>query len=577
MDLSRLQLALRSLESNDPVVRVAFLGLGSNGALAARKLVRALLSDPLADEEEWEGQILDSMSDGRSLLLKYGDAEDTMGQAGQNPLLQTLRIPSPFLRQNNVEILVSNFNVNGNPSSTQQPSLQEAILIPSLTTPTSTGGRVGFIRYPVHKAIIVTEGVAGAVEFGRYPASLFDGQLIGAALSIPLRPSNGKESSEEAAIANAVDVDLALHALGIFRSARANGAKFSEEWQISRISAVAEWIARSSSDATLKPDVQNLLSSLLDSSSASLAMAQSSSDAATINASVPDTKRATTQSAISTWSAEGHKDLQSNLDPALADSKAWRRTVWWRLFWRIDDVTTSTSELLRQNWLTEAEQRLAFLCGQIVEAGLADQEQMRNVGTPQLLEKGRKKEMDELERKTHTESVAQLMRMPSMLATMQQQSGVNALFNPPWPQTINLSRHYLIKSIVPALHTKAQALLFTSASTIAGSTALGAWFYVATGGAALYESGAIAALGLVWALRRLQKKWSQERLLFAESIREDGRRVLGEVEESLHQLVREGGRASVRPEDAAAWREANDALRDCREALDAFDKRPQSS
>lgn len=573
VDLSRLQLALRSLESSDPIVRVALLGLGSNGAIAARKLARALLRDPLSEQEEWEDKILASASDGRNLLLRYGESEsDAMGQAGQNPLLHTLQIPSPFLRQNNVEILVSTLNVNGNAQSVEQASLDEAILVPSLTTPTSAGGRVGFVRYPVHKALIVTEGVSGAVEFGRYPAALIDGKLIGAALSIPLRASHGAESGEQAATDNAVDIDLAEHALDLFRTNRADGARFSEEWQTSRIPRIADWIGGSSADAHLKTDVQGLLLSLLKSSSTSLSIAESTATTAVTSTSVPDRKRASLQSAISTWSADGHKDLQSNLDTAFSDSKAWRRTVWWRLFWRIDDVTTSTSELVSQNWLTEAEQRLAFLSGQLVEAGLATQEEMRKVSTPQLLDKGRKLEMEELEAKQSTETVAQLMRMPSMLATMQRQSGVSPLFDPPWPQTINLSRQYLLKSVVPTLHTRAQALLFTAVSTIAGSTALGAWFYVATAGIALYESGAIAALGLVWALRRLQKKWSKERQFFAASVREDGRRVLGEVEEGLRKIVSNGGRASVRPDDAMAWKEAKEVLRRCREALDAMEK-----
>lgn len=574
VDLSRLQLALRSLETSSPVVRVALLGLGQNGALAARKLARALLSDPLSDEEDWERKILDTLNDGRNLLLSYGEAEDdAMGQAGQTPLLQTLKIPSPFLRQNSIEILVSTLNVRGDGVPIEQAPLEEAILVPSLATPTSAGGRVGFVRYPVHKAIIVTEGVAGAVQYGRLPVTLLDGKLVTAALSVPLRQTNGTESREQAATGNAVDVDLALHALGLFRTTRSNGARFSEEWQTSRLSTVADWIAPKESMASLNSGVQSLLGSILANSSTSLSGVESIATATASSSSVPDSKRTSLQSAISRWSAEGHKDLQSNLDSAFSNSKVWRRTVWWRLFWRIDEVTTSTSDLLRQNWLTEAEQRLAFLCGQIVEAGLASQDEIGKVGFVQLLDEGQKKQMAELDHKNFTETAAQLMRMPSMLANMQQRSGINALFNPPWPQTISLSRQYLIRSVVPTLHTRAQTLLFTSASTIAGSTALGAWFYIATAGIALYESGAIAALGLVWALRTLQKKWSRERVMFAESVREDGRKVLGDVEESLRKVVSEGGRASVRPEDVQAWREAKDALRKCREALDAVEKR----
>ena len=133
----------------------------------------------------------------------------------------------------------------------------------------------------------------------------------------------------------------------------------------------------------------------------------------------------------------------------------------------------------------------------------------------------------------------------------------------------------MVNSIVPELHSKAQSLLFTTVSTITGSTALGAWWFVATSGTgnALFESGAIAALGLVWGVRRLQKLWSKERNGFAETVREDGRRVLGETERSLRKLVTEGGRKSVREEDTKSWNETRESLQRCLEALTAVNKR----
>ena len=76
VDLSRLQLATRSLESDTPTIRVALLGLGTNGELAARKLARVLLSDPLSDTEAWEEQILQASQDKGATLLRYGDPED---------------------------------------------------------------------------------------------------------------------------------------------------------------------------------------------------------------------------------------------------------------------------------------------------------------------------------------------------------------------------------------------------------------------------------------------------------------------------------------------------------------------
>ena len=60
------------------MIRVALLGLGGNGAQAARNLARVLLSDALSDEQAWEAEILQSGRDGRSLLIRYGDREDVV-------------------------------------------------------------------------------------------------------------------------------------------------------------------------------------------------------------------------------------------------------------------------------------------------------------------------------------------------------------------------------------------------------------------------------------------------------------------------------------------------------------------
>ena len=568
VDLSRLQAATRSLESDEPVIRVALLGLGSNGSQAARKLARVLLGDALGEEEAWERQILESSDDGRSLLLRYGDAEEAVQS---DPLVETLNVPSIYLRRHNLEILISTLNIDGGPLTTpDSAALEQAVLVPTLTTPNSSNGRVGFVRYPVHKAVIVAEGITGALEYGRFPTTLTDGNLVSAALSLPLRPSSGTKSAEHEATGNAVDLDLAEHALSLFRTSKANGAQFSEEWQRSRMPALSEWIAGSQqaqSGSGFNSAVHNLISSVITTTATSITAAEAAETALVTSATVPDTKRSDLQSAVSTWSADAHRDLQTNLDSAFTTSSSWRRTAWWRLFWRIDDVTISASEVLRGSWLIEAEQALAFLSGRIFDSGLASREQLRGPA-PQLLDGEQKAVMAEYDAdKGNSLTVAELMQVPSMLSRMQLQSGVNPLFTPPWPQTISLSRQYMLHTLVLHLHRKAQALLVTTLSTIGGSAALSVWFYFATAGLALYESGAIASLGLVWALRRLQKKWGEERNEFARTVREDARRVLGEVEGQLRGIVNEGGRVSVRAEDAWSWFEAREAVDGCRKAL----------
>ena len=552
MDRSRLQLAIRSLETDRPVVRVAFLGLRKSGQFSARKLARVLLSDALSQEEAWERELLAGTDDGRSLLLRYGDPEEPIQS---NPLVKTISVPSRYLERYNLEILITSLNANDNGSTSDTDALEDAILVPSLTTPNATGGRVGFVRYPVHKSVIVAEGVTGAIECGHFPSSVEQNKLILAAVNTPLVQRPTGHGADSNAADPAIDIDLADHALSLFRTSNANGAQFSDEWQTSRVPALSEWVigTKPTSGLTMNRTVQSLVSSVISRVSAAVTKAADSGATALVTNTIADVERSKLQSAVSEWSADAHRDLQMNLDSAFAISTSWKRTTWWRLFWRIDDVSVSATDLLRQSWLKEAEQRLAFLSGRILESGLASVEQLQQP------------EPDQQDQ--HSFIPGELAHVPSTLSTMQKASGSITPFEYPWPPAISLSRLHLLNTLVPELHRKAQGLLLSTLSTIAGSTALAAWLYAATAGVALYGSGAILSLGLVWSLRRLQTRWEKERTAFASSTREDARRLLGEVESHLKKLVQQGGRAILDTEDARSWREARAVVERCQAAL----------
>lgn len=587
IDLSRLQLALRSLESADPLIRIAFLGLGGNGNQAARRLVRVLLADALSDGvEQWERELLDGVEG--SVLVKYGEMVQDVGivGGGRDGRVRELRVPSPLLKRLGVEILVTGLNASEERGSDE---LEAAILVPALTIP-GAGGRVGFVRYPVHKAVVVTEGVSGAVELGRLPKGLLDGHMIQSALSLPLRKEEGIPKNERDG--DVVDVGLAEHALGLFRENRANGAVFSQEWQASKVGSITNWLANSTKVEEkgdgLKSAVRDLLDSLLVKTQSAVESADSSSWARCSTLSVPESKRTILQEALATWCKDAHQDLQTNLSTAFL-GPAWKRTTWWRLFWRIDEVSISAAEVLRRGWLVEAEQSLAFFSGRLLESGVATEAQLRGVShlsdnrkpkaeaaadVKTLLDERTEQEMADYNaaqkgifKNGRPETVAELMQLPPLLSKIREETGLNALFNPPWPQTINLAREQILHEAVPALHVKAQRFMLAALSTMGGSSALSAWLWVASGGVALYESGAIAALGLVWALRRLQKAYGKEREVFAGAVRENGRRVLADVESRLQKVVNEGGRVAVREEDIRERESSRKVVQVTREAL----------
>lgn len=66
VNLSRLQLALGGLVTEDAVTRVAVLGL--NGHAGAQRLARLLVADPLAEEAEWEKELENGTDEGIVLL-----------------------------------------------------------------------------------------------------------------------------------------------------------------------------------------------------------------------------------------------------------------------------------------------------------------------------------------------------------------------------------------------------------------------------------------------------------------------------------------------------------------------------
>jgi hypothetical protein len=504
-------------------------------------------------------------------LLRYGEPEDAL--PADSPMVRTLLVPSPLLKRHGLEILVTGLNGAGlsGYEGASKRELESSVLVPSLSMPMTNGGRIGFVRYPVHKALIVGDGVEGAVECGQLVKAGLNPELIASAMNLSMTiPAASETTAQDEKLGKIINIDLAGHALGLFRESRANGAQFSEEWEASRVSAISQWLAEANAKTStgLKQAVQAQIDSALQSTAQAVDQIQLERTTEVKKTTIADTKRHALQDAITTWSAEAHKDLQMNMTTAF-ESKSWHRTAWFRLLWRIDDVTFSAADILQRSWLNETEQNLAFLSGRIVESGIATAEELKLTGVGQrLLEQGTKQEMETYEAvKDHKESVAELMQMPAMLSKLQEQSGVNALFDPPWPQMLTLSRATMLHTLVPALHRRAQTLLISTLTTISGTTALGAWLMVATGGSAAAEAGAVAALGLVWSLRRMQTKWGAKRNEFELAVRENGRRVLAEVEGQLRGVVSRGGRVAVRPEDVATWQRARDGVDGAREAL----------
>jgi hypothetical protein len=547
------------------------------------------------------------------MLDRYGDEDDILPA---NPLVNELNIPSRVLEKNNLEILITSLNTASGPNITADPSgLAESILVPPLQTPVASSGRTGFVRYPVHKAIVVGEGIQGCLDFGRISTALeattlgvSGGQqgLIQVALSVPR--DSPRTQTKDTGLVSPVDIDQAGAALDLFRQNVANSAIFNTKWQASNIQSVIKFLASDPMDPItgdavgLRPTLESHIRSTLDSAADAIAFSEQTANKAVISNSIPDQKREEISQAITAWAQHAHTDLQVSLANAL-DSRSWRRTTWSRLLWRVDDVGVAAEEVLRSHWLLDAESTLAFLAGRIEQAGffrsksgvanfnpdyamhasdrtvdpktgqvisgerafLAPSQASAAVTATTKTSKGffGKFFTDKVPQPTH----ADLYNTHALTAKVVEEGGINIFHSRPWPLAIHFTRQKLLHTLVPTLQSRAQTLLAQSLTTISATSALGIWLYIATSGSMLAESGAIAALGLVWTLRRLQKNWEAERQSWEADVREHGRVVLSEVEDVLRSVVRGNERGVLRSTDVEDWGKARGALRDVKAAL----------
>ncbi|KAI9850310.1 MAG: 3',5'-cyclic-nucleotide phosphodiesterase (PDEase) (3':5'-CNP) [Thelocarpon superellum] len=526
VNLSRLRLALNGLESRDAVVRVALLGLG--GQAAALKLARVLLADPISSVEKWEEWLEGWEDDGRGLLLRYGGSSKV---ESDNPLLATWTIPSPLLRSNNMEILISRLTPNatsmGSADETSRP--RDSMLIPSLATPASQRGAYSIVTYPVHRTVVIGTGVGAAVNIGRYVVNEADvdtlRDMVKTAVTLP---ATSDTSSDEVGV---VDLDLAHVAIGKFRQTVDNAVVYEREWFQSGMPSISDWLMEGNRamDGTIKPVVKRLITSALDDTLERIAQEEAGRVARQRSAAIPTSTLQALQRSIDAWAERAHTELRDELDLAFS-GRRWARMAWWKLLWRADDVEMIATEVLERRWLVEAEKEAIWIAGKMEQAGLRESVPLSKSDV--LLPRERRRlgsappaptYSDLLDAHATEERSAPLIPAPTQPK--------------PWPQSIALARSHLASATIPPLQSRAQSLLVSSLSTASLTTAFSGLLYLsslpayspcapsiaealhgaltASTTTASSSVTAVLALGIVYALRRLQKRWEAARTEWA--------------------------------------------------------------
>ncbi|TRX89517.1 hypothetical protein FHL15_009561 [Xylaria flabelliformis] len=525
VNLSRLQLALNGLRQKpgDESIRIAILGLADGPARTntAREVLRLLLSDPLKDSEAWEQQV-EQHDLAEPMIIRIGAenrrSEPAISLAKDN-LIREIHISSATLDGHNLEILLA--DTNPFPPASSKGALdgwEDAVLVPVVDIPTSDTGRCTPIAAPVHKALVVADGIRGAASvLSSMPASENVSGVLKYAVNIPeYRPTEASSLPF-----TPIDINTARMGLGLVRKDIGRAIEYEHLWFQSNIPQLVDWLKAdilTTPGNITKPPVRELIASLLRNTSAALraeeARLSSSSNARTHPRTLDD--------GLAEWAESAHSELQEQLDVAFSGGR-WRKLGWWKLFWRVDDVGMLTSDILAQRFLPEAERGSVFLAGRMMEAGF-------RLSKP-------------LPRSPYSNPVP----VPNSQSS---HSVANSdLAKPPrreisWPTHIPDTRSYLQTDTVPALQALAQKLVLQTLSTSGLMTALGALVYVGTLTTTLYEASAVAALGIVWSMRRMQKQWETARDFWEGEVREEGRKAVQGVEEAMASALTESSNSS---------------------------------
>jgi hypothetical protein len=470
-----------------------------------------------------------------------------------NSAFRELSVPSPLLRQFNLELVVSSIQVDTEipaKSPTNSDSILDILLSPSLVAPASEDGGYSRVTYPVHKAVLLGNGLQDLINVGRFLASTGCGTYPADLVQLAITDSRPGliQASETPRTDDVIIINpqKAETAISQFRHSVNNAIAYEHAWFESNLPSLTSWLSRGCESASaLKPTIKSFIDALLVDVEARIDEAAVKLQSQIVNTLLPDTTRSSLGQAITSWADHAHTELRDSLENAFNGS--WSRLKWWKLFWRVDDVSMISSDIIEKRWLVEAEKELIFLSGRMKEAHLINNGSTKTwMEEPFIDHPANSVGMNILSATEKPESQNQRSIEPINEKRQDIYSRPVPTTTPgviPYPQRIPLSRRRFLTSDIPTLQAKAQTLVMQSLTTTALTSALGGLIYTASPLTTLFESGAVAALGFVLAISRLQSKWEAARTSFEVKVRDSGRRALLGTEDDIRTVVREASQA----------------------------------
>lgn len=460
--------------------------------------------------------------------------------------------------------------MNTDVSSSAVPSTEsskDSVLVPKIQAHSASGHAVPF---PVHKTLLVGEGVEDAVTFGRFthdlgPLHTSDADLRdlvklvidfrSTTYSTSTAPDTNKD--EEQHWACVVKVDTAEGALKSFRDSIQNSLVYERGWFASGMPALSTWLASglhtssaSASTAVIKPTLRSLIASILSDVEASI-LASEALEKQKL-ASRPRHAQVSVEllQGLEIWAEEAHEELRDSLDEAFT-SKNWHKIKWWKLMWRVDDISMILGEILERRWLVRAEKEGVYLAGRMRQAGFSE------VLPPVPFSES--KTADEIS----TATKASVSTNPAETSQLGLSTDIKQPI--PWPSLISSTRASLLTTTIPPLQSLAQSLLMQSLSTTLLSSSISVLLWLSFP-LSVVEAGSIGALGLVWSARRMARLWDEARQRWNLCVREEGRGVLRDAEAHVRAVL-QSSQHTERVDAAEAREAARASIRAAREAL----------
>ena len=459
--------------------------------------------------------------------------------------MKTLFVPSSILHSHNLEILVQAINPNTIPTNTGAASF----LIPELGD--TVNGRFSSATYPVHRALVYGESMKALASIAFIANRTGDDEEDNMVRGVvdgswnALQPGTGQEGP-----ISPVNLNLGEVAIDVFRKSIERSVEYEHTWFDSGMPGVSSWLTESTAvqPSVVKPPVRSLIQTICDSANQAVLDEEASELQQKKAATIPEATRSILGQGITIWAENAHTELRDGLHGAFT-SKSWKKIKWWKLFWRVDDVGYITSDVLQRAWLVEAEKEMIWVSGRIHQSGLLGPTKLRPTRAPNP---------DSQKKLGHHPPAPRLSEIVPRTSLFEVDEGVPAQH--PWPQDISLARSSLLSITVPPFQTLAQSQLLQTISTSVLASSISALLYVSVSTTSPYEVGTIAAVGIVYSLRRLQSRWDAAKREWGSRIREDGRRVLRNAEQTMREVVRDGGKPEVDEIGVRERRKAREAV-----------------